>query len=170
MNQKLPILFQKYKTLYQEEPQDEKLVYQASKKIEELLTQILLKFFVKSPSSEKDALFDDGKPLSYFGTKISMAQRLGLISPGLASELQALRRIKKEFKNRLDCQDLEYKDVKGLCENLWAPARMKSKPQLFDGEFPDTPRGNFELTVVVLTSLLENILDHAQETKNIPFH
>ncbi len=170
MNQRLPALFQKNHALYRTESDDEKLVYFSVRKIEELLTQILLKFFLKSPSSEKDALFDDGKPLNYFSAKISAAERLGLISSGLAAELRTVRRIKKEFKNRLDCTDLEYKEARSLCENLWAPARMKNQPELLNGSFPDTPRGNFELTAVILTSLLENILEYTDETGNIPLH
>jgi hypothetical protein len=170
MNKKLLTLFEQYHMLYRNKPDDEELVYFSAKRIEELLTQILLKFFLNSPSSEKDALFDHEKPLNYFSVKISIAQRLGLISQGLAAELQTIRRIKKEFRNRLDCRDLEYKETRILCENLWAPARMKRQPELLNGTFPDTPRGNFELTAVILSSLLENILEHIEETGNMPLH
>ena len=168
MNQKLTAIFKKFHASYSDKD-DEDLVFLATRTIENILTDILSSFLVES-ASKKDVLLDDGEAVGRFVTKIHLAQRLGLISEGLAEELQLLRKIRKEFKNKIDCTTLDYKDARVFCKNLIAPAQLKKESAYTDEQFPDTSRGNFELTVTILSCLLENILDHTQTIPHVPLH
>ena len=167
MNDELIANFRKFQDSYKDKD-DEDLVFLATQTIENILTQILLRFLLESPE-KKDNLFDDGEAVSRFVTKIRLAQRLGLISQGVAEELQLLRKIRKEFKNKIDCTTLDYKDVRAFCKNLIAPAQLKKSAHAIEN-YPDTSRGDFELTVTILSVLLENILNHTKRISDAPLH
>src|SRR5438128_1175798 len=119
MNDTLAANFKKFHESYKDKD-DEDLVFLATRTIENILTQILSAFLLESPS-KKDSLLDDGEPIGRFVNKIHLAQRLGLVSDALAEELHLLRKIRKEFKNKIDCTTLDYKDVRSFCKNLIAP-------------------------------------------------
>jgi len=160
--------FRRFHEIYAK-PDDEKLVFMAVEAIEDLLTRILIKYLVKH-TSKKDGLFSKDRPLSYFSVKIDLAHRLGLISSGLEEELQTLRKIRKEFKNKIDCAMLDYKHAKVFCNNLKAPSAVKLKSMYAKDQFPDTPRGNFELTVTIISCLLANILNDLEPVSVAPLH
>ena len=160
--------FEKYRVLFSKEESDEDLVFAATKTIEGLLTQALRKFLLKSTDS--DTLFDPKKPLEPFHAKISIASRMGLISAGLADELRLLREIRREFRQKIDCATLDYEDVVAFCNNLKAPMQIRSRSIYANEHYPDTPRGNFELTVTILSSLLDDILSRTERTSTAPLH
>ena len=161
--------FEKYFHLYRAETDDEELVFLATATVEGLLFKILKKYLVVS-NLEIDTLLDRDRPLAGFGTRINLAHRMGIISEGLFDELHLLRRIRKEFKNKIDCGTLEYRDVKEFCEKFKAPMSLKSKSESLRKDFPDTERGNFELTVVIMSSLLEDLLDKVERISRSPLY
>ncbi len=160
--------YEKYHIKYSAEPDDERLVLISTRTIESLLTKAVQRFFLKSTDS--DALLDPKMPLEPFHAKIDVAERLALISEGLASELRLLRAIRKEFRQKIDCYSLDCKEVKDFCANLKAPTILRNQSLRAKEKFPDTPRGNFELTVTILSCLLEDILNHTEQIKKIPLH
>lgn len=160
--------FETYHAKYLAEPDDEKLVYVATRTIEDLLTRVLQKFFLKD--TEGDLLFGAKMLLEPFHAKITTAERLGLISKGLADELRLLRVIRKEFRQKIDCYSLEYKEVRIFCANLKAPSHLRNQSSYAKEKFPPTARGNFELAVTILSCLLEDVLHQTREIAHRPLH
>ncbi len=168
MNDELIEMFKRYHEIYAQE-EDEKLVRLAAETAKNLLKHILMKYMVRS-SLKKDELFSSERPLRHFNAMIHLAYRLGLISEGLADEIQLVRKMRKQFVRTVDCLTLDYKDAQALCDRLNAPAQIKSKSLYIKEKFPDTARGNFELTATILSCLLENILNKIEKTQNVPLH
>ena len=160
--------FKKFHSIYADQ-EDEQLVRLAAGVTKNLVKQILMKYLIGG-SSKSDELFDDDRPLRHFSAMVHLAYRLGLISKGLAKELHVIRKMRKEFVDSIDCQSLDYKDAQALCERLNAPAQIRVKSLYIKEKFPDTPRGNFELTVTILSCLLEDILKNLSKTSKNPYH
>ncbi len=135
--------FQRFYEIYSKE-KDEKLVFLTTATIEDLLNRALKKRL--------------------------LASRLGLISVGLAEELQLLRKIRREFKNKIDCTTLDYKEAQIFCVNLKAPAYLKTKSDHINRRFSNTPRGNFELTVTIISCMLDDILDNVKTISQTPMY
>ena len=95
--------------------------------IDELLKKLLIAKLVISPG-RGDELFDPGEPMFYFGARIELAYRLGMISSQMKHDLDMLRRIrdicahdhsKKSFENDeiKSRVDQIHKDMK-YCDQL----------------------------------------------------
>lgn len=79
---------------------DRAAVILGAAKIELLLYQILMKFFLPAISST-DELFDGEAPLSSFNAKIHITYRLGLINPELTRALHLIRKIRNSFAHEV---------------------------------------------------------------------
>ncbi|WP_224020027.1 hypothetical protein [Burkholderia vietnamiensis] len=65
-------------------------------KLDADLEEILKRVF-RPVGGKRDPLFDPGEALSSFGTKIQLAERLGVIEKDFATVLQTLRKIRNDF-------------------------------------------------------------------------
>lgn len=64
--------------------------------LDESLSKIIIKF-LKPISHSKENLFKAGQPIGDLGTKILLADRLGLVAPSLISSLSLCRKLRNDF-------------------------------------------------------------------------
>lgn len=121
-----------------------------------------------SSPTDGDNLFDEGKVLRHFGSKIRMAQRIGLISLRLAEDLHRLKKIRKHFQDSVDCYELDHREVKDFCESLIAPKELKAKALALTELFPESPRGKFEFTITLISSMLDDIHKNTHRVSQHP--
>ncbi|QBF27438.1 hypothetical protein EXN22_17750 [Pseudomonas tructae] len=63
--------------------------------LDESLTKVLTKYM--RPAGKTDDLLNPGKPIGDFGTKIMLAERLGLVAPNLLKSLNRCRKLRNDF-------------------------------------------------------------------------
>lgn len=118
-------LIAKSEEIKQESPRARIIIFLSY--IDELLKKLLSAKMVVTPTGT-DELFDSGKPLFFFGARIELAYRMGIISAQLKHDLDMLRKIRdlcahehskksfenEEIKSRIDQihKDMKYLDQK----------------------------------------------------------
>jgi hypothetical protein len=134
--------------------------------LENALTNILKRHLVPS-SNNDDELFENPlAPLSSFGTKIQISQRLGLISTRLARDLNIVRKMRNEFAHNVHGSTLESGKIKDLLTNLITSSDIAKNHDPVKNIYPQGARGNFlkvtNLTLFHLQSMVEGGLTPSQ--------
>lgn len=89
----------------------------ASAWLEDSLTRILLDYLRQG--SKKDELLSPGCPAGDFGTKIILADRLGLIHPSMKKSLDIIRKLRNEFAHLASDLSFDTQSVKSRTANLF---------------------------------------------------
>lgn len=89
----------------------------ASAWLEDSLTRILLAYLKQG--SKKDELLSPGCPAGDFGTKIILADRLGLIHPSMRKSLDTIRKLRNEFAHISSDLSFDTQSVKSRTANLF---------------------------------------------------
>jgi DNA-binding MltR family transcriptional regulator len=108
-------LKQKNKEIAQESPRARIIIFISF--IDELLKKLLTAKLVINPS-KNDELFDSSKPLFYFGPKIELAYRLGIISSQLKHDLDMLRRIRDLCAHEHSKKTFENEEIKSRVDQI----------------------------------------------------
>jgi hypothetical protein len=125
--------------------------------MENALTNVLKKYLTPSTSSQ-DELFDSPMaPFSTFGSKIQIAQRLGLISVRLSRDLNLIKKMRNEFAHNVHGSSLESGKIKDLLTNLVSSSEIiKGHEELT--YFPGGGRGDFlKIANIILFHLHDTV-------------
>lgn len=136
--------------------------------------EILLKGFFLPSATADDPLFDGANAcLATFSSRIEMAARLGLIDSAFAKNLHLVRRIRNDFAHNIagctftDSAVLsrltELRRSSGLPENA-----LDARPN-----FPEGPRGDFQMVVSAMQWLLRAYAEHVKplsDTRSLSGH
>jgi hypothetical protein len=111
----------------------------AASYVDELLTKLLKKLFIKPPSSE-DKLFDSFGPIYNFGSKIEVAYRAGLISSDFAFVLHQIRKMRDECAHSHEVKDFNMGRLKDLIDSANSKGlpnnkNSKSTPEKLENTF-----------------------------------
>jgi hypothetical protein len=72
-------------------------------------------------------MFEPGRALGDFGTKINLGYLIGLYTKDAWKELDNIRRIRNEFAHKIETASFNLQHVKARCENLVIWQRIKIK-------------------------------------------
>lgn len=97
---------------------DRGTVVLASAWLDEALTRIISKFF-KPVSNNGEKLLKAGQPLGDFGTKIMLADRLGLVNKHTVESLNICRRLRNDFAHLSTDLSFSTPEVKDRVEYLF---------------------------------------------------
>ncbi len=129
--------------------------------LDNVLTVLLKKFLAPSAESD-DSIFDTpNAPLSSFGAKIKISERLGLISTRLARDLNLIRRMRNEFAHNIHGSSLNTGKIKDYFTTLVTSSGIVEGHKDLN-LFPDGPRGDF----LKVTNLLVYHLSTMTESNN----
>lgn len=103
-----------------ENTSDRGLVLVCGSIIDEVLSELLKGFLIKSDSIEKD-LFKSNGALSTFDAKIKMSYYLGLMSKSEKLNITYLQRIRNKFAHQFVNISFENNDIINLCGNFEIP-------------------------------------------------
>ena len=109
--------------------------------LDELLRQILTKYFLPSPTKD-DRLFESDGPLATFSSRTRLIRRLGLIDAETAEALTLIRKIRNDFAHKFEGCRLDIganKDrTKRLCTGVKSTRVSETLKQMFsDNDQPE---------------------------------
>lgn len=113
--------------------------------LDEAMTSLLKLALLPCPTST-DPLFDDSyAPIGSFSAKIEVAERMGIISPGVAQSLHLIRRIRNDFAHDIAGCSFENAVV---CNRVGELRRLNdiAKPERRT-QFPEGVVGDFQSSV-----------------------
>ncbi|MEM5644722.1 hypothetical protein AAHH72_05465 [Bacillus cereus] len=120
---------------------DRGIVLVCASVIDQLLSDLLKAFLVKSDNVEKD-LFRPNAALSTFESKIQMSYYLGLISKNEELNITYLQRIRNKFAHQVVDISFEKNDIMNLCRHFEIP---KNCYMPLDSEFVYKENGELPL-------------------------
>lgn len=127
-------------------------------KIDLLLQQILLNFFLANPAGE-DQLFDGEAPLSTFNSRIHVAYRTGLIAADFTQALHQIRKIRNDCAHELANIDLNEGVLRDRVRTLIAPftkfSSYKKFIEMSGGE--ETPAIQFRAFLAFINARLTGV-------------
>ncbi len=122
---------------------------------------------LKPPRVKGDELLGRSKPLESLASRISLANRLGLISDGSAKALDWIRDIRNQAAHDQDFT-FENQSINDKVTNIMDALELKEKaPSLLTGPY-DSPRGHFVAATVMLVSVLELEIDGVETVARVP--
>ncbi|MBJ8128922.1 MltR family transcriptional regulator [Bacillus cereus group sp. N3] len=126
---------------------DRGLVLVCGSIIDQVLSNLLKAFLIKSDNVEKD-LFKGNGILSTFDSKIQMSYYLGLISKNEKLNITYIQRIRNKFAHQFIDISFESNDIINVCRNFEIP-----KNCFVPKNIPLTKEGNGELPQVELNPI-----------------
>ena len=125
-------------------------------RLDQLLSEILSRFFLPNTGSQ-DELLDTDRPLGTFSAKIHVGHRLGLIDDSLARALHLIRRLRNAFAHETSGVKLASGSAGDRIRALAAPfLKVPDFYQLRDAFFKDKPplvADFFSVAAVMILSL-----------------
>lgn len=127
----------------------------------------LLRTTLVPSASNTDEVFDTpNAPLGTFSGKISMANRIGLISPRFCRDLHLIRRIRNEFAHNVSGCTFDSGPVNSRCLELAKSSGFIDRHQKTRArEFPDGTRGNF---LIIASWMLYSLNSKVENAVAIP--
>lgn len=117
--------------------------------------ETLLKSFLLPSATADDPLFDGANAcLATFSSRIEMAARLGLIDSAFAKNLHLVRRIRNDFAHNIAGCNFTDSAVMGRLTELRRSSGLPEKAPETRSNFPDGPRGDFQMVVSAMQWLL----------------
>lgn len=152
--------FSKQFKLEMNEKSDRAIVLISAIYLENALTEVLKKYLMSNNLDKKDNLFDGNRPIYFFGPKIDLAQRAGLISVKLWSDLNYIRKMRDDVAHKIKYYKLNTDKVNHLSEKFihYLPSYRKQY-------FPEGIQGNFLMVVDLLLLYLEVLKEELASRK-----
>lgn len=152
--------FSKQFKLEMNEKSDRAIVLISAIYLENVLTEVLKKYLMSNNLDKKDNLFDGNRPIYFFGPKIDIAQRTGLISVKLWSDLNYIRKMRDDVAHKIKDYKLNTDKVNHLSEKF-----IQYLPSYRKQYFPEGIQGNFLMVVDLLLLYLEILNEDLPSTK-----
>jgi DNA-binding MltR family transcriptional regulator len=111
--------------------------------------ETLLKARLVPLASAKDDLLEGAHgPISDFSARIDLAHRIGLISTKFCRDLHLIRRIRNDFAHNITGCSFKDSNVRNrVVELARSSTVIDDMPDIRRKNFPDGPRGDFQMSV-----------------------
>ncbi len=152
-----------YRTEFEKES-DRACVIISATMLDEALETILRGFLSPSSSSGDELLDGPQAPLQTFSSRIHACLRLGLISSRLTRDLHLIRKIRNHFAHNIIGCSFETQEVRNRIRDLVRSVNILQSIESIRSNFPDGPKGDFELAV---SHVLGHLLVIAEQIQHI---
>lgn len=110
--------------------------------------ETFLKAYLVPTDSAEDSLLDGAyAPIATFSAKLDLAYRLGLISTKFCRDLHIIRKIRNDFAHNISSCSFEDSVVRSRIIELVRSSTIIEREPKIRKNFPEGPRGDFQMTV-----------------------
>jgi DNA-binding MltR family transcriptional regulator len=131
--------------------------------------ETLLRAALVPTSASEDPLFEGSNaPLGTFSARIEMAYRIGLTDANFSRNLHLVRKIRNDFAHNVAGCAFSDSSVMSRLTELRRGTRLPERGMEFRGNFPDGPRGDFQLIVSWMQWLLRCLAEDIEPLGETP--